>query len=160
MKTKKIYLMLAVFSAILFGQTMNAQTNKEEIDLVQSMFGMQKKEVVADFLQIDSDNAFWSIYDEYETKRKELGIERLQGLSDYVENYEKMDDLSYDETIKKMIKMRDQNDALIDTYYKKIRKSSGAKVAGQFFQLEAYIQSAMRTAILEGIPFIGELEVN
>jgi len=160
MKTKKIYLMLAVFSAILFGQIMNAQSYKEETDLFQSMFGIQKKEIVANFLQLESNNAFWPLYDEYETKRKELGLERLEALSDYAVNYDKMDNMGYDATIKKMIKMRDQNDKLIDSYYKKIKKASGAKVAGQFFQIEAYIQSAIRTTILEEIPFIGELETN
>ena len=160
MKTKKIYLMLAVFSAILFGQIMNAQSYKEETDLFQSMFGIQKKEIVANFLQLESNNAFWPLYDEYETKRKELGLERLEALSDYAVNYDKMDNMGYDATIKKMIKMRDQNDKLIDSYYKKIKKASGAKVAGQFFQIEAYIQSAIRTTILQEIPFIGELETN
>ena len=160
MKTNKFYFMIAVFSAILFGQTMNAQSYKEEIDLFQSMFGIQKKQIVSDFLQLDSNNAFWPLYDEYETKRKNLGAQRLHALYDYVDNYENMDDLSYDATINKMIKMRDENDKLVDSYYKKIKKACGSKVAGQFFQIETYIQSAIRTTIMEEIPFIGELELD
>jgi len=44
----------------------------------------------------------------------------------------------------------------MDQYYKKIRKSSGLKVAAQFFQVESYILLQTRNAIFEEIPFIGE----
>ena len=40
---------------------------------------------------------------------------------------------------------------------KKVKKASGSKIAGQFFQLEAYIQSEIRSTVMSSIPFIGEL---
>ena len=63
-----------LFTALLFIGIANAQTNKEEIDLIQSVFGKEKKAMVADFLQVDAakSDAFWKVYDEYETTRKEL----------------------------------------------------------------------------------------
>jgi len=48
---------------------------------------MEKMAIVSDFLGIDGDNPFWELYDEYETKRKELGKERLAVLGKYLENY-------------------------------------------------------------------------
>lgn len=67
-----------------------------------------------------------------------------------------MDDAKNDEIIKSMISLRNANDKLIDKYYKKIKKVSGSKVAAQFFQLESYFLSEIRTNIMEGIPFIGD----
>ncbi|MGB5243170.1 MAG: hypothetical protein WBN16_07295 [Lutimonas sp.] len=157
MKKYTFNLMITVFTAVLFGQSMNAQSYKEEIDMFQSMFGMEKKALVADFLQIDEANPFWAIYDEYETKRKALGQKRLAALGNYADNYDKMTDASYDNSIKTMIDLRKQNDKLLDTYYKKVKKASGSKIAGQFFQLEAYIQSEIRSTVMSSIPFIGEL---
>lgn len=158
MKKIKFYLVVAI-AAMTFGQTILAQTNKEDIEMIQSVFGKEKKQMVSEFLKLDSTNPFWAVYDEYETKRKELGKDRLQALSFYVENYEKMDANNSDETVVKMIRLRDENDKLLDTYYKKVKKVSGSKVAAQFFQFEAYIQSAVRMSIMEGIPFIGELDI-
>ncbi len=157
MKKSAFYLLVTVFTAILFGQTINAQSYKEEIEMFQSIFGMEKKALVADFIKIDEANPFWAIYDEYETKRKALGQKRLAALADYADNYDSMTDAGYDNTIKTMIELRKQNDKLLDTYYKKVKKASGSKIAGQFFQLEAYVQSEIRSTVMSSIPFIGEL---
>jgi len=148
----------AILMSMAFVQTTNAQSGKEETDFYQSIFGMAKKEVVTEFLQIESSNPFWALYDEYETARKELGKDRLDALTAYVENYDKMDEAKYDETIGKMISLRNSNDKLLDKYYKKIKKASGSKVAAQFFQLESYFMSQIRATIMEEIPYIGEFD--
>ena len=96
------------------------------------------------------------MYDEYETKRKALGKERFAALTNYAENYNNLDNATYDETIATMISLQKRTDKLIDQYYKKIKKTSGSKVAAQFFQLEEYILTQIRAAIFEGIPMIGE----
>ena len=152
--------LLFIFAALLLAGVANAQSNKEEIDLIQSVFGMEKKALVADFMSLDGSkgDAFWTLYDEYETKRKELGKDRLNALSNYVENYDKLADDKYNEVVASMISLRKSNDKLIDTYYKKIKKASGSKIAAQFFQLENYFLSEIRSSVMEGIPYIGEFD--
>jgi hypothetical protein len=135
-----------------------AQSDKEETEFIQSIFGMEKKAIVAEFLKIESSNPFWVLYDEYETNRKELGKERLNVLTDYVENYDNLADDKYDEVVASMISLRKSNDKLIDTYYKKIKKASGSKIAAQFFQLENYFLSEIRSVVMEEIPYIGEFD--
>ena len=98
------------------------------------------------------------MYDEYEAERKELGINRLDLLNKYAENYSTLDDAKTNEIMKEMITLASKNDKLIVTYYNRINKSVGAKPAAQFYQLEGYFLSAIRVSILEEIPFIGELD--
>lgn len=148
----------AMLMAMAFAQTSNAQSNKEETEFMQSIFGMEKKAIVAEFLKIESSNPFWTLYDEYETKRKELGKDRINTLTNYVENYDKLADDKYDEVVASMISLRKGNDKLIDSYYKKIKKASGSKIAAQFFQLENYFLSEIRSSVMEGIPYIGEFD--
>ncbi len=156
MKKNLLLVAIALFVGVLTSQ---AQTNKEEIELYQSLFGMEKKTVVADFLKLEATDPFWAIYDEYETTRKELGKQRLELMNSYVTNYEKMDDAKYDELIKAMISLRKSNDKLVDQYYSKVKKTSGSKVAAQFFQIEAYFSNAIRNSIMEQIPYIGQFDV-
>lgn len=158
MKTNFLkFLSVLCFTAI-FSQAGYAQTFNDEVDLFQSIFGMQKKEIVAEFLNIDDNDAFWPMYDEYENKRKELGKDRLALLLDYVENYDELDNESYDILVADMISLRKATDKLTDQYYKKIKKTSGSKKAAQFFQIEGYFLSEIRSSIFEGIPLIGEFE--
>ena len=69
-----------------------------------------------------------------------------------------MNDAAISKNIKETAALGLKTDQLISTYHLKIEKAAGAKAAAQFFQLELYLLSAIRTAILENIPFIGELK--
>lgn len=136
----------------------NAQSNKEEVDFIQSIFGMEKKAAVARFLGLGPNDPFWALYDEYETQRKALGAERIKAIEEYAKVYGSMQDADYDKVVANMNSLKKRNDKLIDTYYKKIKKASGAKLAAQFYQIEEYILSEIRAGILGALPFIGELD--
>lgn len=137
-----------------------AQSNKEDIDVIQSLYGKEKKAILAGFVTVEGaqKDAFWKLYDEYETKRKELGKQRVALLEKYAANYGTMDDATTDKLIKEMTALSVKTDKLIGTYYAKMKKSAGVKTAAQFVQFEAYVLSVVRASIMESIPFIGELD--
>ena len=137
----------------------NAQSAQEEVDLLQAAIGMDKKEMVAEFLQLESSNPFWAIYDSYETERKELGKKRIALLSNYANNFLNLSDDEVDIYMKDIMKLKKSNDKLIDSYYSKVKKASGSKVAGQFYEIENYILAVLRVEILENIPFFGEFDL-
>jgi hypothetical protein len=145
---------------LIMGLALSAQSNTEEIELFQSIFGMEKKAIVSEFLQFDDSayETFWGIYDAYETDRKELGKNRINLLKNYAENYDQLTDQKIDELMADMIKQKSNLDKLVNKYYKKIKKSVGSKPAAQFLQIENYFLSAVRLSIFESIPFIGELD--
>jgi hypothetical protein len=152
---KKITLLLA---AVAIAFVSYAQSNKEEVDLFQAAFGMEKKAVVANFVKPDAaqKDAFWSLYDEYEAARKENGKKRVQLLEQYARTYTNMSNEAADLWAKDVIKLQTATDKLIVTYYNKIKKVTSPVVALQFYQIENYILTAIRMEVLEGIPFVGE----
>lgn len=150
---------LFILSLLLVSVSVMAQSNKEDVDFIQSIYGKEKKMIVADFIKLDDakKDAFWKLYDEYETKRKELGKKRIALLEKYATSYIDMDDATASKITKETASLAAETDKLIATYSKKIEKAAGAKPAAQFYQLEAYFLSAIRVSIFESIPFIGEL---
>jgi len=146
-------ILLFVSSTMLFAQSM-----QEEIDYYQSIFGMEKKAVVARFLDLDEKDAFWPIYDEYEKMRKGLGQKRLSTLMDYAEHYENLTDEKTDVLVKESIENRKSGNDLIIKYYKKVKKISGSKTAAQFYQIENYFVTAVSSELYMSVPLIGELE--
>lgn len=153
---KKAVVVLTILMACVY--IAQAQTNKEELDLVQEIIGMEKKAAMAGFVNLDEKSAFWPVYDAYELERKELGKARLNLLEKYANNYQDITDDVTADLIKQMQTQKKGLDKLIDKYYKKIKKASGTKVAAQFYQFENYILSSIRLEILEDIPFIGEFD--
>ena len=154
---KLFFVAAALFMFIPF---VSGQSNAEEVEYFQAIFGSEKKSVVAAFVKLEGDpkEAFWTTYDQYETERKTLGKNRVALLEKYAETYEGMTDEQTDEIIAAMIKQGKSVNKLIDSNYKKIKKVSGSKAAAQFFQLEHYFLAAIRLSILENIPVIGELD--
>ena len=63
---------LLILAASFLASFAFAQSNTEEVDLMQAAFGMEKKEIVAAFVNpSDAQNeAFWKLYDEYETAKE------------------------------------------------------------------------------------------
>jgi hypothetical protein len=149
---KYILIALTVFMASFAW----SQSNKEEVDLVQAAFGMDKKAVVADFVKPSAaqKDAFWKVYDEYETKRKELGKQRIALLEQYADQYQKMTSEQADAWTKKIIALQQKTDALIATYYGKVKAVTDGVVATQFYQIEIYILTAIRIEILDEVPFL------
>ena len=64
--------LIVIAVAFLLSAGMFAQSNKEDVDLIQSIFGKEKKELVQAYMTIpEAQNAkFWALYDTYETARK------------------------------------------------------------------------------------------
>lgn len=150
---KKSFLLI---TALLFASFAWAQSNKEEIDLVQAAFGMEKKQVVANFVKPSATqkDAFWKLYDEYETQRKNLGKERILLLGQYADQYLTMTAEQADAWTKKSIELQKKTDGLIGLYYAKVKAISDGLVATQFYQIEIYILSAIRMQILQEVPFV------
>jgi hypothetical protein len=147
---------LLIFAASLMASFTYGQSNKEEVDLMQAAFGMDKKEAVAEFVKPSASqkDAFWKLYDEYETQRKNLGKQRVELLEQYAKQYKTMTGEQADAWTKKVIELQKKTDNLIATYYTKVKAISDGIVATQFYQIENYILAAIRAQILDEIPFI------
>ena len=148
---KKLILFLALICTFSF---LNAQSNKEEIDLMQAAFGMEKKAMVAEFVKVSDaqKDAFWKIYDEYEAARKDLAKKRITLLEQYVNGYSKMTNESADKWTADAIALGKKTDDLVVTYYNKVKKATNPVVALQFWQVENYILTGIRLMILEELP--------
>jgi len=155
---KKLFTILTVF--LLGAQIGSAQSNVEEIDFLQSVIGAEKKQVVADFIDVrpEASDAFWSLYDQYEAQRKSIGKERIALIMEYAEKYDGITPEQTDNLLKKAQGVRNSNYKLIDSYQKKIRKVAGSKAAAQFYQLESYFQAVIQVELFSNIPLIGELD--
>jgi len=150
----KKYILIAV--TLFIASFAYSQSDKEEIDLMQAAFGMDKKAVVADFVKPSpaEKDAFWKLYDEYEAKRKELGKQRIELLKQYADKYLTMTGVDAEAWTKKVMDLQKKTDKLIADYYSKVLKISDGVVATQFYQIENYILTAIRAQMLQQVPFL------
>jgi hypothetical protein len=147
---------LVVLSALMLLTNIRAQSNKEEIELMQAAFGMEKKAMVEQFVNVDPSmkDAFWKLYDEYETSRKELGKRRLELFDEYAATYNNMSNEAADAWMKKVLQLTKETDGLMVDYYNKIKKATNPVIALRFYHVESFILSAIRTKVTDELPFV------
>lgn len=120
---------------------------------------MEKKLMVENFMQLNDADAqkFWPIYNNYETERGDLTSRRIKVLKQYADQYSTLTDEQADVLMKDVFSIRKKDLALKQKYFNQIKKNMSAKTATSFYQLEEYIQTAIRYSLLEQIPFVGEM---
>jgi len=152
LKTVITSLILIVIANAAFAQS--AQT---EVEIIQEAFGLDKKVAVANFMELGEDaESFWKIYDEYETQRKELGMNRIKVIADYAKSYPTISDEEILALFKRTKSFKKSFAKLQQTYFNKMRKEVGVSKAAQFWQLESYFNAMIQAEIYSQIPFIGE----
>lgn len=151
---RRAFLLIVIFIPYLL------YAQNDEISLIQSMYGMEKRKIVTDYMQLPEASAtgFWEVYDKYEAERKELGRKRLLLINEYAENYINLTDEKADQIAKDMLANNVQYEKLHQKYYTRFKKVTSPLKAAQFLQLETFLQNEIRAAVQEEIPFIGDLE--
>jgi hypothetical protein len=154
---KKIFFVLCL---TIISISVYAQPTKDEISYVQSLWGMQKRDIVKEHMNLSGSDsaAFWNEYEKYEASRKELGNERIKTIVEYTDNYNKLTDTKADELTTKMLSNNSKFIELLSTTYSQMKAVISPLKASQFIQIELYLDSALKVEISDEIPFIGEMD--
>lgn len=155
---KKIIL-LGIVSILGMGNCF-AQMAKDEVELAQAIWGVEKRNIVKDFMKFTEAEAtvFWPIYDEYQSEAKKLGAERINTISDYTNNVGSLTNEKADQIAMSILKNNLAVDKLQSKYYAKFKKAVTAIKAAQFMQLDIYLQTMMRAELQSSLPMIDELD--
>ncbi len=144
-----------LFSIEVKSQTM---TVDDEITLIQSAFGKDKKMLVDAYMDLPESVApgFWTVYQTYEEERKLISRERMKIINDYLEQFETLGEEQADDLAKRSVTNDIALSKLHSKYYKKFKKVSSALDAAKFLQIDTYIHNTIRNAMQQELPFIGE----
>jgi hypothetical protein len=155
---KKLLLVITIaVSSFSFAQS----SLKEDTEVVQSIYGKSKSELVFQYMALNEVQAkeFTKVYDAYEVERKKLGAEKVALINQYATDYATLNDASADAIAKGVLKNNVAFEKLHSTYYEKVKKAVGALNATKFMQLEVYLQTEIRSALMNSIPFVGEIDM-
>ncbi len=153
-------LILAAILAV-FAMEAKAQSNTGEIALMQSVYGMQKRDIIAKHMKLEAGqaNLFWQMYDEYEIARREVALKRVKNIEQYAKNYENLTNEDADALVKAAMEVQKSFLGLWEKTYKKMANSISPVTAAQFIQAEMFFENMVRQELSMDIPLIGEFDV-
>ena len=137
-----------------------AQTSDAEAEAMANLLGVQKREVVMKLVPVTGKDsvAFWKLYDEYRQKNNAMAKTRIHAYEQMASSYSNMSPALADELAKKQFAMRDEQEKVLQDYYKKIKTATNAVVAFEFYQAEIYMLTQLRAVIMQQIPTYGEFQ--
>ena len=152
---KKVLVLLAF---AFMGSQVIAQSN--EAEMLVSMFKVEKKALLMDFLQLSDSEAaaFWPVYEEYDMARGHISQKRIDLITKYAEQYASMTPEMADQLLNESFALRASLEGLHKSYYKKFKKAVGAVRGAQFVQFERFIDNAIDSQLNNSLPLIGELD--
>lgn len=148
-----LFLLMTLFLA---GSISAQDYSSEEIEMMQEVFGDEKRTIIAENVNLEGVDAdkFWKLYDQYEDQRKDIGMEKMKLLKSYTTKQGNMTPLQAQEMLAQAANLRSAEDKLIMNFTKRIEKISNPFVAVQFYQIEHYISDGIRFSILNSVDFI------
>jgi hypothetical protein len=149
-------ILIAIFCITALGAF--AQTSDAEAVAMANLLGVQKKEIVMKLVPVTGKDsvAFWKLYDEYQQKNNSMAKNRIQLYEQTALSYSKMNADLADSLAKKYFSNRDDQEKMLQDYYKKIKSATNAVVAFEFYQAETYLLTQVRAVIMQQIPTYGE----
>jgi hypothetical protein len=151
---KKIFSLTLL--AVFIGIAAMAQNFKDELDVIQSVWGKNKKALTQDFLQLSPEQAtvFGPIYDGYLEARKKITQVRGEAMQTFANKNAQLDDATSKDMVTKLMKNNKNLASLQSKTFKKLSKALSPAKAAQWWQLESYIDAEIRAAILGELPFL------
>jgi lipopolysaccharide export LptBFGC system permease protein LptF len=155
--------MCIVLAAILFNClafVAEAQKSEAELQAVANLLTVQKKEAVAKLVSVTGKDsiAFWKVYADYQNDNQKLMMERINLYEGTANSYNNLNNGIADSLASKYFANREDQEKLLETYYKKLKTATNSVVAFQFYQAETYLLTQIRANIMSQIPTYGELK--
>ncbi|HEU5167486.1 MAG TPA: hypothetical protein VFU29_18205 [Chitinophagaceae bacterium] len=154
-------LSIPLMTILLFGSgtALKAQTSDAEAEAIVNLLGVQKKEAVAQLVQVSGKDsvAFWKVYDEYEKATAKWARIRLGLYERTAAAYGNMTPTIADSLASKFFVQRAEQEKSLETYYKKMKAAINPVVAFMFYQSETYLLTHLRSQIMAQIPTYGQL---
>jgi len=156
---KNLFLSLA-FTILAATNSFAQFSYNDDLEIVQALFKKAKKELITESMNLKAEDAekFWTVYEQYEQKRKPLVKQKIEIIVAYGLEYESMTNEKADIFAKVYLNNHLQQDFLFNKFYKKMKKSVGALNAAKWMQIEIFLQTQIRAAIQAEIPFIDSIQ--
>lgn len=139
-----------------FNNTCSAQAEEDEVQLFQTMYGMEKRSLIEEAMELsdDQEKAFWPVYEQFEKERRTVGKDRIALIKEYMETYTNATDEQLDVIAKKALANESAFTKLESSYYDKMKKVTSSGVAFRWLQVERYLNTSIRAAIQDELPFM------
>jgi hypothetical protein len=153
---KKILIAFAAVAALGATEATLAQAtnSRDDTELLISQIQTDKRAIVLSALQLTDPQvqAFTPIYDEYQREMKDLMTRGSEIINKFAANYGAMTDDAAKDIMKDFFKVRDDRNAILEKYSKRMQKALPPTKVLQWLQVENKLNALLDVEAAASIP--------
>jgi hypothetical protein len=126
------------------------------IELLRSDLRTQKVAIITEVMAFteEEDAKFWPIYRQYETELAKINDDRMKGIKEYADNFDKITDESADRLVRASLSLEERRHALKLQNYERLKSALSPKTAARFLQVENQILLVLDLQIASSLPIV------
>ncbi len=150
--------LVAAVPVILLGSAApsRAQSTADEIELVRSIVQTGRKVVVAKNMQLtDAESeAFWPVYNEFETAIRAVNDKRVKILSELARDFDTLSDEQAVDLLQQSFKFQQERVKVRKSFIRKFKKVLSGKRLTRFYQIDGKIDTMIDFDIARTVPLV------
>lgn len=133
-----------------------AQTGKSEFEIVKSVFNTEKTNYIGKMMDLTDEEKeiFRPIYEDYEIDRAKFSGKRWDVLQAYAAKYGTISDAEARDYMNDLLRFQKREQKLKNKYFRLLSNKLSPAKAARFIQLEEYVNSKVKYAILSELSFV------
>lgn len=133
-----------------------AQSTADEIELVRSIVQTGRKVVVAKNMQLtDAESeAFWPVYNEFETAIRAVNDKRVKILSELARDFDTLSDEQAVDLLQRSFKFQQERVKVRKSFIRKFKKVLSGKRLTRFYQIDGKIDTMIDFDIARTVPLV------
>jgi hypothetical protein len=152
-------MVLILVAASALAQTATVQARPltdEDVKLLRQDLQATKEDIIKDTMGFTGAEAaaFWPVYRGYAKEQHAIADRRLNLITEYAQNIDKMDNSKASSMTQRLFKIEDDTQALRKAYFSKFESALGAKRAAKFYQVDNRLSMLVNLQLAAEIPLI------
>ena len=129
---------------LAYAEMLRADVRADKVSIITEVMAFSDKE----------SQTFWPIYREYDVELSRLNDERLAGIREYAQNYEKVTDALADRLAQKSMELESRRTMLKQKFYERLKTALSPKTAARFLQVENQLLLIIDLQIAASLPIV------
>ena len=133
-----------------------AQSATDEIELIRVIIEAERKVVVATNMDLSDaeSEAFWPVYNEFETAVRSVNDKRVKILTELAQNFETLTDEQATDLLEEHFKFQQERVKVRKSYMKKFKKVLSGKQVARFYQIDGKIDTIIDYDVARSVPLV------
>jgi len=126
------------------------------VELLRSDLRTQKVAIITEVMAFteEEDAKFWPLYRQYETELAKINDDRIKGIKEYADNFDKITDELADRLVRAALSLEERRNALKLQTYERLKSALSPKTAARFLQVENQILLLLDLQIASSLPIV------